>query len=135
MAKGHSRGAAGGWKHGRTSSVTGKHGTTEGYSVGPQNVALDGSNYRGAGGASWADITRVANRAEKAGKRVVTVATLIRRTSQNKGFRWFSSTMTIDEFQANITLAQGKGMSVNDFASSLHDTDYPVQGALTWTLS
>lgn len=134
MAKGHSRGAAGGWKHGRTSTVTGKHGTVEAYSVGPQNVALDGSNYRGAGGATWADIVKVANKAEKEGKRTVTIATLIRATSQTKGFRWISHTRTIDELQANITLAQGKGMSVNDFASSLHDTDYPVQGALTWTL-
>src|SRR5258708_36446136 len=56
MAKGHSRGAAGGWRHGKTQAIRDEHGVIREYSAGPQNVNLDGSNYRGGQGATFSDI-------------------------------------------------------------------------------
>lgn len=137
MAKGHSRGAAGGWRHGKTRFIKEEEGVA-GYSVGPQNVALDGSNYRGAGGASYADIQRAVAAAEKSGSRRVTIATLIRRDSQKKGFRWVSTSKSIDEFRGQLSLSQLNGVKMGDFAFMVHaargKVTHSISNALTWTI-
>lgn len=138
MAKGHSRGAAGGWRHGKTGFIRDEQGEIEAYSVGPQNVALDGSNFRGAGGATYTDIQRALAAAERTGARRLTIATLIRRDSQTKGFRWVSSSKSVEEFHAQLTLAQFEALSMGEFAYMVHATGGKVthepSRALTWTI-
>lgn len=134
MATGHSRGAAGDWRPGRTSSIRDDEGVIEAYSVGPQNMELDGSNYRGGAGASLADIDRAVKRADKAGARFVQIATLIKRDSRARGFRWISITRSIDEMVANLEDAKSRGMGVNEFAERIQASKYTISFAPTWTI-
>src|SRR5258708_35313871 len=96
MAKGHSRGAAGGWRHGKTQAIRDEHGVIREYSAGPQNVNLDGSNYRGGQGATFSDIHKALARAGAAGARRITGATRMRREPQTKGSLWGSRSGRVD---------------------------------------
>jgi len=105
------------------------------WSVGPQKVELDGSNYRGARGATLRDIRQMAIEAKMAGSQTLWIGTLIRRTSLPRGFRWVSaSNRTPDEFIKNINDGLRKGISEDEFARRFHGTQYPVSGAISWTI-
>lgn len=127
----HSEGSRGGWRRGKVSRPD-----PEKYSVGPQNARLDGSNYRGAQGANLNDIHRMVKKAVNDGASEVWVSTLIRRTSREKGFRWISSGGYRDArgFLSEIEDAMRRRESVDRFAEEIHNTKYPVKGALVWSI-
>jgi len=130
MAK-HSEGSRGGWRRGRVSRPD-----VEKYSVGPQNVNIDGSNYRGAMGANLNDVHRMVKKARDDGASTIWVSTLIKRTSIPRGFRWISSSGYRDagQFLGEIEDAMKSRTSVNTFAEQIHDTQYPVEGAIVWSI-
>ena len=132
MAK-HSEGSRGGWRRGQVKFLKEENGNIDAFSVGPQNVALDGSNYRSASGASYSDIIRATNRAIDKGASQVYVQTLIRSGSQPKVFRWISSPFSTSELLTQTRRAQALSLDIAEFATRLHDA-YPVSLALTWTI-
>lgn len=131
------RGSAGRWRRGRVMMPR-----VDEYSVGPQNINLDASNYRGAKGTSLNDLHRMGMRAKKDGAQMLVVYTLIRRTSQTPeagfrrpGFRWIATTgIPIDEFLLQVENAMKRRESVDTFAYKLHDADYPIKDAVTWNI-
>jgi hypothetical protein len=127
----HSEGSRGGWRRGRVSRPN-----PDKYSVGPQNVHLDGSNYRGAQGSNLNDIHRMVKKARDEGASTIWVSTMIRRTSLDRGFRWISSSGYRDanDFLNDIEGAMRRRTSVDKFAEQVHDTQYPVEGALVWSI-
>lgn len=105
------------------------------YSVGPQTVKLDGSNYRGARGAAFSDLRKMAMKAKSEGATRINVATLIRRTSQTKGFRWVSrSGYNINRFISDLDDAFVRGVDEDEFAREVQMLDFPTEGAITWTI-
>jgi hypothetical protein len=127
MAKGKGR-----WRRGQVKRIA-----IAEYSVGPQNVNLDGSNYRGARGAGYADLSRMLNKARDDGVERVTVAGLIKRTSGTKGFRWVSRSgydvgrMLEDIHDASIE----RGVDLEEFTKEVFFTDFPTDGgAVTWSV-
>ena len=123
--------SSGGWRHGRVQRIK-----VDEYSVGPQNVDPSGSNYRGAGGAGYADIKRMLSQAKKDGAHRITVAALIRRTSKDKGFRWVSrSGYDVDAMLEDLDDASiERGVDIDEFAREVFMNDYPTSGAITWTV-
>lgn len=127
----HSEGSLGGWRRGKVA-----HPDAEKYSVGPQSVALDGSNYRGARGANLNDLHRMVQKAISDGASVVWVSTLIRRTSKDKGFRWISSSgyRSARTFLEDIEISMRNRIPIDKFAEQVHNTRYPVKGAIVWSI-
>lgn len=126
----HGEGSRGGWRSGKVKRIK-----VDEYSVGPQNVNLDGSNYRGAMGASYGDLEKMVRQAKSDGASTIWCGTLIRRTSKDKGFRWVSSSgRSVNEFLDSIGKARYFAEPVSKFAQRFHNLSYPVQGAVTWTI-
>lgn len=128
-----SEGARGGWRRGMVKFLKNDEGDVDAFSVGPQNVNLDGSNYRSAAGASYTDIIRATNRAIDTGAQKVYVQTMIRSGSQPKVFRWISSPFSTSELLTQTRRAQALSLDIAEFATRLHDA-YPINLALTWTI-
>lgn len=127
-----SKGSSGNWRRGRVRRVR-----AEEYSVGPQNVKLDGSNYRGGRVTGYADLNRMLRKARDDGISRITVAGLVRRTSQTKGFRWISRSgydvgrMLDDIHDASVE----RGVDMEEFTKEVFATDFPTDGgAITWTI-
>lgn len=129
----HSEGSRGGWRRGKVVRPE-----PEKYSVGPQNVRLDGSNYRGARGAGLNDIYRMTEKAIKDGASTIWVSTLISKDSEDvNSFRWISSSGYRDaqEFLGDIQSAAVSGTSPDEFAAQVHNMDYNVRNAIVWSIS
>ena len=107
-------------------------GRVTSYSVGRQDIELDGSNWRSSQ-ASYGQIRKGLLQAKGTGANNVTVQTLIRRDSQRRGFRWVSSSFNINEALRAVDRAQAANMPIGDFASSFHALNHPVTAAATWT--
>jgi hypothetical protein len=129
----HSEGASGGWRRGRVTLNKDESGNTIGIEVGPSNVKLDGSNYKGARGASFSDIRNALKRFPP-DTRSIHVAVLIRRDSQARGFRWISANFNFRSFSRNVSRSEFlEGLSMPDFTEEIMESNFPISNALTWS--
>lgn len=132
-----SKGSLGSFRHSRqnVSRIKSASGTINEYQVGPANVKLDGSNYKGAQGASFVGIRKAINAART---KKVQVAVLVRRESGNikkPKFRWLQTSTRSKQGLLNaLTYAEQNHFTTADFAESLLAVDYPIRLALTWRI-